>query len=112
MKEQSTKARRHDPYRWRRNRNLRVLIAISGGAAVVLLCILLYSVTTGTKVISGAQVTPQVIGAPRLQVNQDKIEMGDVALGKTVQAEFELTNTGDRTLQFTSRPYIEVLEGC
>jgi hypothetical protein len=35
-----------------------------------------------------------------------------VKLGKTVQAEFALTNTGDRPLYVSEKPYIEVLEGC
>jgi len=33
-------------------------------------------------------------------------------LGKTVEVSFLLTNVGDKTLQFTQAPTIEVKEGC
>ncbi len=55
---------------------------------------------------------PLVTGGPGLQVDKEKVDFGNVALGSTVEAKFEVTNVGDRPLQFTKKPYIEVIEGC
>ena len=55
---------------------------------------------------------PEQAGAPRLQVDQDKIDLGEVKLGQTVKVSFKLNNTGDQPLRFSQAPYIEVVEGC
>lgn len=55
---------------------------------------------------------PLVAGVPALQVDQEKIDFGNVALGQTVEAKFEVTNVGDQPLRFTQKPYVEVVEGC
>ncbi len=55
---------------------------------------------------------PSVTGGPVLQVDQEKIDFGDVKLGQTVEAKFEVSNVGDQPLRFTKKPYIEVIEGC
>jgi hypothetical protein len=55
---------------------------------------------------------PLTTGAPQLGVDRDRVDLGDVPLGQTVQVSFELTNTGDRPLRFTADPYVEVVEGC
>lgn len=54
----------------------------------------------------------EVTGAPALKVDQQVIDFGDVPIGQTVSAEFELTNVGDKPLRFEEKPYIEVKEGC
>ena len=54
----------------------------------------------------------EVSGAPSLKVDQQKVDLGDVKLGKTVEVTFQLTNVGDQTLKFTKTPYIEVIQGC
>jgi len=51
-------------------------------------------------------------GAPVLQVDKQRVDLGDVPLGTFVEASFQLTNTGSQTLKFTGKPYIEVVEGC
>jgi len=55
---------------------------------------------------------PQVTGAPAISVQPEQIDMGDVALGTTVQADFVIHNLGDKPLKFTEAPYIEIVEGC
>jgi hypothetical protein len=55
---------------------------------------------------------PQVTGGPALQVDKESLDFGDVKLGQTVEAKFEVTNVGDQPLRFTKRPYVEVFEGC
>jgi len=54
----------------------------------------------------------EVSGAPSLKVDQEKVDLGDVPLDKTVTVTFQLSNTGDETLRFTQQPYIEVKQGC
>jgi hypothetical protein len=54
----------------------------------------------------------EVSGAPKLKVNAERVDLGDVALGRTVGASFTLTNVGDQPLRFGAPPYVETLEGC
>ncbi len=60
----------------------------------------------------GSSATIEVKGAPRLKVDQEKIDLGDIKLGQTVEARFRLTNVGDQPLRLTEKPYIEIVEGC
>lgn len=55
---------------------------------------------------------PQVIGAPRLVVDQTAIDEGDVTLGKAIRSAFRLQNVGDQPLQILGEPQVEVVEGC
>jgi cell division septal protein FtsQ len=61
---------------------------------------------------STPKANAEVKGASSLKVDKEIIDMGDVKLGRTVEASFQLTNVGDQTLRFTKTPYIEVVEGC
>jgi len=54
----------------------------------------------------------EVTGAPSLKTDRERVDLGDVRLGQTVEVNFELANVGDRQLRFTEAPYIEVVEGC
>ena len=54
----------------------------------------------------------QVSGAPSLQVDKERVDLGDVPLGQTVSVSFEVSNVGDQPLQFSEAPYVEVVEGC
>ena len=51
-------------------------------------------------------------GTPKLQVDQSKIDFGDVKLDTSETFAIKVVNTGDGVLTFTETPYIEVLEGC
>jgi hypothetical protein len=51
-------------------------------------------------------------GSPRLTVEKDTIDHGDVKLGSTIRDDVRVTNTGDQPLRFVQAPYIEVKEGC
>lgn len=59
-----------------------------------------------------AKAVPAVSGAPALQVDKEKVDLGTVALGQTVNVKFEVTNIGDQPLTFSEAPYIEVIKGC
>ncbi len=47
---------------------------------------------------------PLVTGGPALQVDKEKTDFGNVVLGSTVDAKFEVTNVGDQPLRFTQKP--------
>jgi cell division septal protein FtsQ len=54
----------------------------------------------------------EVKGAPRLKVEKEIIDHGDVKLGTQIRDDVTITNTGDQPLHFTQAPYLEVKEGC
>jgi len=51
-------------------------------------------------------------GTPKLVVDQEKIDYGDVKFGVNKTFAIKVTNTGDGLLRFKEKPYIQVLEGC
>jgi hypothetical protein len=51
-------------------------------------------------------------GTPSMTVDQNKIDYGYVKFGENRQFALKVTNTGDGTLRFKEKPYVEVLEGC
>jgi hypothetical protein len=80
-------------------------------AGMVLVAGTLFAVWKSGQPASG-QVPVDVKGSPSLKVDQDKVDLGDVPLGKTVTVAFQLSNTGDQPLRFSETPYVEVKEGC
>ena len=54
----------------------------------------------------------EVSGTPSLKVDREKVDLGNVKLGQTVDVKFTIMNVGDQTLRLSKAPYIEVLEGC
>ncbi len=97
----------------RANSLFRAAMIIGGAIALALASLLVWSlVNGGTSTSGGARATPEVTSAAKLKVDRDKIDLGDVKLGNTVQAAFVLSNAGNQPLQITDKPYIEVLEGC
>ena len=78
---------------------------------VVVLAGLAFLVLRG-KPASQPMTAIELQGAASLKVDQEQIDMGDVKLGRIVEASFRLTNIGDQPLRFTKPPYIEVVEGC
>lgn len=51
-------------------------------------------------------------GTPKLVVDQEKIDYGDVKFDVNKTFAIKVTNTGDGLLRFKEKPYLEVLEGC
>jgi len=51
-------------------------------------------------------------GTPSIAVDQQKIDYGDVKFGVNKTFAVKVTNTGDGTLRFKEKPYIQILEGC
>jgi len=61
---------------------------------------------------SGGPARVEVTGQPRLKVDKETIDLGNIQLGRTVDASFVLTNVGDEPLKIAEAPFIEVVEGC
>ncbi len=51
-------------------------------------------------------------GTPRFQVDQEKIDLGDQPLGKTVRAAFTVKNGGDGTLKLDVPKVATLITGC
>jgi cell division septal protein FtsQ len=94
--------------RRRQQRRLRAVGMLLAGAALLLAVGV--SVLRPYLPVSGENI--EVKGAPRLKVDQEVIDMGDVAFDVPVSAAFQLTNVGDQPLRLVKAPYIEVAEGC
>jgi hypothetical protein len=81
-----------------------------------------FIITAGVVVIAVAVIrgnraatpaaAPEGVGAPALKVDKEKVDLGTIALGNTVEVKFEVTNVGDQPLVFTKAPYLEVVKGC
>lgn len=51
-------------------------------------------------------------GTPSIAVDQQRIDYGDVKFGVNKTFAIKVTNTGDGTLRFKEKPFVQVLEGC
>jgi hypothetical protein len=51
-------------------------------------------------------------GTPRLSIDQEVIDYGDVTLDTPVNFTLNVTNDGDGILRFKEEPFIQVVEGC
>lgn len=78
-------------------------------AGLLLLAGVLWVAFGGSR---GSKVAVEVTGSPRLKIDRQKVDLGQVPLGKPLEVKFELANVGDQTLWLTEAPYIQVAEGC
>ncbi len=97
----------------RRNRSARrrfsPLLILAGLAALALAAIAVLS--------AGAQPQAQSVpiearGAPKLKIDVDSVDLGNLPLGTTTRATFRVSNAGDQPLRVARAPSIQVLEGC
>lgn len=102
-----TKARKTQAAKSGKQRKLWPLLVVIGGGALLLVGAL---VAFGLP--SRANPDTEVTGAPSLKVDTELIDFGPVPYSQYVEATFQLTNVGDKTLRFTRQPWIEVKEGC
>jgi len=90
----------------RRNPPWPLLIMLGGGVLLIFVAISVLNKASQAK-------TPiEVNGSPSLKVDKERVDLGNINLGRTVDVSFQLTNVGDQTLRFSKTPYIEVVEGC
>jgi hypothetical protein len=83
-----------------------LLVAFAGIVLVLMASLALF------RPISAALNDAFNTGEPSLKVDQEKVDLGDVKLGKVVSVTFQLTNVGSKTLRFSKDPYIEIIKGC
>ena len=86
------------------------LLAIVAG--IVVLAVAAFVFWQNSQGAPSASFTPEAKGGPRLTADKQKVDLGDVKLGQTVQVSFEISNTGDQTLRFAKDPFVEVVDGC
>jgi HYDIN/CFA65/VesB-like, Ig-like domain len=83
-----------------------IILLVAGGLLLIIVAVSAFNQPSQPK------AAVEISGSASLKVDQEKVDLGDVKLGKTVAVTFQLTNVGDKTLKFSEAPYIEVLEGC
>jgi len=101
-KQSNRKTRAHQ----QRNAQTKKLIPVVIGAIVVLFVVFV----AFTTVNQTTQVN--VIGAPRLQVDHERIELGNRIFDQPVRAAFVVKNIGDGALKLETPRVATVLEGC
>jgi hypothetical protein len=91
-------------FRLSKGQLLAALIAlISIGGA------LFWLISRGNKV---ANFTPEVTGAPSVEVAQQMLDHGDVKMNTPIESVFRVRNRGDQALLILGEPQVEVIEGC
>jgi hypothetical protein len=60
----------------------------------------------------GTAVTPQVVGAPKLAVDQTVVDEGYLQYNAPVRTTYRLSNVGDQPLKIVGQPMVELVEGC
>ena len=93
--------------RHKRSARRRMLLTLLGGFLLLGLAAFLARPDR-----SAPSAPVEVTGAPRLKVDRETVDLGEVALGQNVEVSFQVANVGDRQLRLTGEPYIEVMEGC
>ena len=87
---------------------LTPVLVIAGG--ILLLAAAYFAIRSSNQ--PQTDFVPLVTGAPAISVQPEQIDMGEVALGTPVRADFVIMNLGDKPLKFSEEPYIELVEGC
>jgi hypothetical protein len=80
-----------------------------GGGLILLAVVVVWGFA---QPAAGSKIPVEVQGAPKLKIDRQKVDLGDVKLGQTVSVSFKLSNAGDQPLRFSEAPYIELVEGC
>jgi hypothetical protein len=89
-----------------------VWLAIIAVAAIGGILLLIVSLVKGSGGGTDPNFKAEVAGAPRIAVEQDRIDHGNVKLGTTIESDFKIRNVGDKDLVILGEPRVEVVEGC
>ncbi|CAG0948220.1 hypothetical protein ANRL3_00014 [Anaerolineae bacterium] len=92
------RARQHTE---RRDTITRALPFVIGAAIVLFIVVAVFLVFNQTAT-----------GAPRLQVDREKIDLGNRVFNQPVRATFTVKNAGDGALKLETPQVATVLEGC
>jgi hypothetical protein len=102
-----SQSKNHKKYRHGHKRTAWPMLLLLGGGVLLII-----GAIFALRKPSQASAEIAVSGRPSIKVDTEKVDLGDVKLGRTVEVDFEITNVGDQTLRFTKTPFVEVLEGC
>lgn len=83
-------------------------LGVAGGLALIVGLVLFLQLGSADE----PQATPQVSGAPRLQVDQAIVDEGYVKFEVPVRTTFRLKNVGDQPLKLLNQPAVQLVEGC
>ena len=92
-----------------RNQKLKWQIPFAAAGGLILLAAAYFAFASFTK---PSQPATTGVNGPQFQVDTEKIDLGDQALGNTVHASFNVKNSGDGTLTLNPAGTATVLEGC
>ena len=81
-----------------------IVMGVIGLALVAWALASFRSIPAGQAAVSG--------GTPGLSVEKNLIDYGDLKNFTNITIDFSVTNTGTGMLNFSEKPYIEVVEGC
>ncbi len=85
------------------------LLLVVGG--VLLIAGALYAVWQARQ--PSLETAPaETSGSPRLKVDPQVVDLGDVPVDQVVDVTFKIANTGDGTLRISEQPVVRVVEGC
>ena len=80
------------------------------GIGVLLLIVGVVVVWTSSR--PETAVAPQVVGAPKLIVDQTVVDEGYLQYNVPVRTTYRLSNVGDQPLKIVGQPMVELVEGC
>ena len=111
-----TRSKNQRRSRRKSNNNLQWIVGGLIGGAVLIIAAFALGVFQSDEKSSQQPFDPnfesEVSGAPRVEVNQEIVDYGDVKLGTTVNTVFNVRNIGDEPLQILGEPRVELVEGC
>ena len=81
-------------------------------AGIGVLVLIVGGVVVWTTSRPGAAVPPQVVGAPKLAVDQTVVDEGYMQYNVPVRTTYRLSNVGDQPLKIVGQPMMELVEGC
>jgi len=88
-----------------------IWLAVAGAVLLVVGGLGLIWTSSSSGVVT-LDITPEVVGVPRLAVDQEVIDEGYVKLNNTIHTTFHLRNVGDQPLHILGEPVVELVEGC
>jgi hypothetical protein len=104
-----SKRRRSPPPR----RGLPVAWLLGGaGLLAIMAAVILLTRPGSNGQTPAAEAGDQAGAGPRLALDREEIDFGQVPVDQMVQAEFTISNNGDQALQILEQPVVQVKEGC
>ncbi len=108
-----TQARIAERERLRRQEEQKAkLLKIVPLTLIAILAIVGVGYTVYTKTVKPSRPANAGVIGPRLQVDQDMLDLGNRPLNIPIRALFNVKNTGDDTLNLVVPQVVTALEGC